>query len=244
MQIPKIVRVPVLPFGMVNCHLLIGAQGAILVDSGVPGSEPKVERVLKRNNLSFSDLKLIVITHAHTDHAGSAARLRTLSGAPIVGHIADLPYYVQEKPMTFCTTGPFGRFFVGTGLPSQPYEAFTPDILLKDEDQFDLRPYGIEGTVHHTPGHTAGSISIHLANKEAMVGDLIASGILLGGIVLVDRPTRPPFEDDPHAVAAQLENLLQAGMERFHMGHGGPLKVAAVKEHIISLRALPARTAK
>lgn len=146
--------------------------------------------------------------------------------------------------MTFCTTGPFGRFFVGTGLPSQPYEAFTPDILLKDEDQFDLRPYGIEGTVHHTPGHTAGSISIHLANKEAMVGDLIASGILLGGIVLVDRPTRPPFEDDPHAVAAQLENLLQAGMERFHMGHGGPLKVAAVKEHIISLRALPARTAK
>ena len=76
----EIVRMPILPFEMVNAHLIIGEAGCIVVDTGVPGSEHKIERVLAQRGLGLRDIKLIVVTHAHGDHAGSAARLRELSG--------------------------------------------------------------------------------------------------------------------------------------------------------------------
>jgi glyoxylase-like metal-dependent hydrolase (beta-lactamase superfamily II) len=74
----RVVRVPILPFGMVNCHLLMGPQGCVLVDAGLPGSQAKVRRMLQRHGLDYADIKLIVITHAHFDHAGSAYKLRQL----------------------------------------------------------------------------------------------------------------------------------------------------------------------
>lgn len=183
MPSPRIIRVPILPFGMVNCHLLVGAQGCVLVDAGLPGSERKIERALQRQGLGWQDLKLIVITHAHVDHAGSAARLRALSGAPIVAHAGDLDYYLQKKPMRFCATGWFGRLFLRMGLILQPYTPFTPDRLLQGGEALDLSPCGMHGAVRHTPGHTAGSLSVQLGSGDALVGDLLASGILLGGLV-------------------------------------------------------------
>ena len=239
----RIVRVSILPFGMVNCHLIIGQHGCVVVDTGLPGSTTKIGKALTRHGLSFADIRLIVITHAHVDHAGSGAELRELSGAPIVAHRGDLCHYTQEKPMTFCATGWFGRLFLKTGLIRQPYVPFVPDILLDHDARLDLAPYGIEGVVSHTPGHTDGSISIALAGNAAMVGDLIASGVLLGGLVRTGHAQRPPFEDDPRATAAALQGLVDAGVEHFYMGHGGPLPAAEVIRHARALRTLPARTA-
>ena len=235
---PHIVRVPILPFGMINCHLIIGEHGCVLVDTGLPGTEARIGQALARHGLSFAAIRLIVITHAHVDHAGNAARLRTLSGAPIVAHRADLPHYTQEVPMAFCATGWFGRLFLKTGLILQPYQPFIPDLLLSGDEHLDLAPFGFAGVVRHTPGHTAGSISIELASKAAMVGDLIASGVLLGGLVRTGHAKRPPFEDDPAATAAALQRLLDAGMEHFYMGHGGPLAAEEVSCHACKLREL------
>jgi glyoxylase-like metal-dependent hydrolase (beta-lactamase superfamily II) len=78
---PDIIPIPILPFGMVNAHLIRSEAGCILIDTGIPGSEHKIGRVLAKHGLSFRDIKLIVVTHAHTDHAGSAARLRELGRA-------------------------------------------------------------------------------------------------------------------------------------------------------------------
>jgi hydroxyacylglutathione hydrolase len=234
----EIVRVSIAPLGMVNCHIIIGPQGCVLVDTGLPGSSPKVERALYRHGLRLSDIKLIVVTHAHIDHAGSAAQLRAQTGAPIVAHAGDLDYYQQKQPMTFCATGWFGRAFLQTGLIRKPYVPFTPDIVLDEDDVLELKPFGVDGMVLPTPGHTCGSISVQLAGGDAMVGDLISSGILLGGIARSGKAKRPPFEDNPHVVAAQLESMLEAGSQRFFMGHGGPLKAGEVRRHVASLREL------
>lgn len=82
MSTSAIIRIPILPLGMVNAFLVRSASACILVDTGLPGSEHKIERALRRNGLGWRDIRLIVITLAHVDHAGSAARLRELSGAP------------------------------------------------------------------------------------------------------------------------------------------------------------------
>ena len=238
MTTPRITRIPILPLNMVNAHLVHGPRGCILVDAGLPGSEAQIGRALSRNGLSFGDIKLIVITHAHVDHAGAGHALRELSRAPIVAHVADAEHFSREVPMTFCPTGWAGRLFRKTSVPHTPYRSFTPDILLSGDDILDLARYGIAGNVRQTPGHTRGSISVELSGKHALVGDLVASGILLGGIMRNGRAIRPPFEDDPHAVGVALQCLLANGAEMFHMGHGGPLPASAVRRHAARLLSM------
>ena len=231
MTTQEIIRIPILPFSMVNAHLIKSNDGCILVDTGIPGSERKIERVLNQHNLSFKDIKLIVVTHAHTDHAGSAARMRELSGAPIMAHKDDVDFYSRRAPMTYCTTGWVGKLFLRTPAPHAPYTAFEPDILMAHSDTKTLLDFGIDGVVRHTAGHTPGSIAIELASEDALVGDLIASGILIGGIAFKGRAIRPPFEDQPQVVARELERIVQTGAKRFHMGHGGPLHATEVLRH-------------
>ena len=232
----SVVRVPILPLKIVNAHLVLGKDGCILVDAGLPGSASRVGRVLRKQGLDFTDIKSIVITHAHVDHAGGAAELREKSRAPIIAHRADLPYYRREKQMTFCPTGNIGRYFLETPLPHQDYKAFEPDVLLSNDQTYDLSEFGIEGTVRHTPGHTKGSISVVLDSSEALVGDLVASGILIGGVIRLRRAIRPPFEDDPERVREELNRLADSGITCFYMGHGGPLRAPEVRRHANSLR--------
>jgi len=234
----EIIRIPILPLGMVNAHLIRSAAGCILVDAGIPGSEGKIGKLLSRHGLSFQDIKLIIVTHAHTDHAGSAAGLRQLSGAPILAHQDDADFYNRKRPMTFCPTGPFGRLFLKTPLPHQPYAGFAPDILMKNGDSVNLQEFGVDGVVRHTAGHTPGSIAVELSSQDMLVGDLVASGILIGGIAFTGRATRPPFEDDPEQVAHELKRMVQTGAKRFHMGHGGPLAAAEVMRHATSLASI------
>lgn len=237
METPDIIRIPILPMSMVNAFIVRCASGAILVDTGLPRSTEAVLGALARIGLGPRELRLIVITHAHVDHAGGAARLRELSGAPVAAHRADLPFLAREAPMTFCPTGWFGRAFLRSGLMHEPYQGFAPDIVLDDDGgTMDLAGFGCRGLVRATPGHTAGSLSVELEGGDVLAGDLLASGLLLGGIALRGRPKRPPFEDDPGRVADALEGLLARGGQRFHIGHGGPLPAPAVQRHVRTLR--------
>ena len=237
----SVVRVPILPMHMVNAFVVFGPDGCIVVDAGVPGSEPRFERVLRTRGRGWSDVRLIVVTHAHVDHAGAAAALRARAGAPIAAHVGDVDHFRGDRPMHFCATGPFGRTFLRTGVPRRRYAPFEPDILLHSRDSFSLAPFGVDGRVVETVGHTAGSISVLLQGGEALVGDLLASGLLLGGIARRGRPKRPPFEDDPLAVARCLRHLLELRMHTFYLGHGGPLPAEAVRRHVSALEVVGRR---
>jgi glyoxylase-like metal-dependent hydrolase (beta-lactamase superfamily II) len=234
-----IIRIPILPYGIVNAYLVKSAEGCVLVDTGIPGSERKIAKVLAEHDLSFKDIKLIIVTHAHTDRAGSAARLRELSGSPILAHGDDADFYSRKVPMTYCPTGLVGKVFLKTPAPHQPYEGFVPDHLMKNGEMVNLSDFGVDGVVRHTGGHTPGSIVIELASQDVLVGDLVASGILIGGIAFTGRAIRPPFEDNPQIVARELKCIVQRGAKHFFMGHGGPLEAAEVMRHAMSLPERP-----
>ncbi|MDE2347103.1 MAG: MBL fold metallo-hydrolase [Gammaproteobacteria bacterium] len=242
MSATEIIPIPILPLGMVNAFLIRSEASCVLVDAGIPGSEGKIARVLNRHSLSFKDIKLVIVTHAHTDHAGSAARLRKLSGAPILAHKGDADFYSRKEPMRYCPTSWFGRIFVKTPVPHEPYEGFVPDMMMKNGDSVNLLDFGIDGVVRHTAGHTPGSIAVELESRDALVGDLIASGILLGGIAFKGRAIRPPFEDDPQTVSRELTRMVHGGAKRFYMGHGGPLEATEVMRHACSLSNVARRT--
>ena len=235
-DVTSIHTIPIFPLGMINAFLIVNSKGCILIDTGLPDTESKVERILKKLNLTFHDIKLIVITHAHIDHAGNTATIKSLSSAPVIAHEGDLPYFKGDKKMHFCSTGWFGWLFSKTGANQKPYKNFEPDILLSARTNLDLSSYGFEGEVIPTPGHTDGSISVVLGNKNAIVGDLVSSGILLGGIARTNKAKRPPFEDNPLQVSQELLSIADKGVETFFMGHGGPLPKKEVLRHIKKLK--------
>ncbi|WP_310620753.1 MBL fold metallo-hydrolase [Flexibacterium corallicola] len=220
---------------IINAFVIVSSESIVLVDTGLPNSHKKIGLFLKRQGLSYKDVDLIIVTHAHGDHAGNAKKLQELCQAPVLAHAVDLPYYLREKPMVYCPTGLFGKLLLKTGRPQTPYASFTPDILLQNDDRFALTEFGLDGTVFHTPGHTQGSLSVILSNRKVLAGDLVSSGILLGGIVRKDKAMQPPFEEDTERVAKELLCLLDCGMETFYLGHGGPLSSQEVKRHAETL---------
>jgi len=234
----RIRRVPIMRFGMVNAFVLQSDAGAILIDTGVPNSQNQVSAALGHLGLTLKDLKLIVVTHGHFDHAGGAAQIRKLSGAPVLIHEREAKYCAGEEKMKLCPTGWVGKLLYKSGAPQAPYDFFAPEITLNGDDRFDLKAYGLSGYITPTPGHTPGSVSVVMEDGQAFVSDLVASGLGLGGIIPTGVGKRPPFEEEPHVVARGLEELLSKGAQHFHLGHGFKLGRAAIERHIDELRKL------
>lgn len=227
----RIVTVPILPRNMLNSFILVGER-PVLVDSGMPGSAPKILAALAREGFAPSDVSLILITHRHVDHIGSAAALKRATGAPVAVHTLDADGLRHGDGGPRPPTGWGGRLFDLTGLPGASAEPCEPDIII--ERDFALNSYGVPGgIVLHTPGHTYGSVSALLPDSNVLAGDLAIGGILfLGGIMRLGHARKPPFEDDPLVVRQSLLQLLDRGASRFYVGHGGPLTAAAIRQYI------------
>jgi glyoxylase-like metal-dependent hydrolase (beta-lactamase superfamily II) len=157
--------------GTSNIFLLTSKKGMILIDAGWPGFEDRVVRLL--HQLHRTDLRLIIITHGHFDHYGSAAAIRRLTGAVIAIHKLD------ESFMAFGKT-PLGHkhgmgILAGTLLPIGEFfmqiEPTFANIVFNES--FSLSPYGIDGYVQHTPGHTYGSCSVIINNEIIFTGDVL-----------------------------------------------------------------------
>jgi glyoxylase-like metal-dependent hydrolase (beta-lactamase superfamily II) len=114
------------------------------------------------------------------------------------------------------------------------YPATDPTLLL--EDNQSLSPFGVDATVLHTPGHTAGSITLLTAEGDALVGDLIMGGYF-GGKLFPTRPGLHYFIQDMNELRASLRRVLDRSPRRIYPGHGGPLAPEAVARWLGSQRA-------
>src|SRR5580698_3154163 len=135
----------ILPVGPLQCNCSIlgdEASGeAIVVD---PGEDiPRIMALLAKHNLT---VKQILITHAHIDHIAGAAKLKKLTGAPILYNQRDLPLV----KMMDVQAG-----WLGMATP----EVHAPDDTLEDGRIIAIT--GITGNILHTPGHTQGSVCLH-----------------------------------------------------------------------------------
>ena len=240
MSLHRIVTVPILPLGMVNSFIIVGER-PVVVDSGIPGSAPKILAALAREGFAPSDASLILVTHRHVDHIGGAAALKRATGAPVAVHALDAEWLRRGEGGPRPATGWPGRLFDLTGFPARRAEPCEPDLVI--DGDFTLDGYGLPGgVVLHTPGHTSGSVSALLPDGDVLAGDLAIGGILIGGITRLRHARKPPFEDDPIMVRRSLIQLLDRGASRFHVGHGGPLTAAAIRTYIAREPRLTAST--
>lgn len=130
---------------------------AIVIDPG--DNIDEILAILARHGLT---LKNIVITHAHIDHIGGAARLRAATGAPVYMHRDDA--MLSEQLDAQAT-------WLGIETPENP----GIDTPAREGDI--LRAGGIEAHILHTPGHTPGSISLFIpAARKVIAGDTLFRG--------------------------------------------------------------------
>jgi len=202
------------PLKAFNSYLITG-QKHILVDPGPPGTAGELLQQLSRNRVSLGDIGLIVITHGHPDHFGSAYQLKEWTQAPLAIHELDSEY-------VHWGTAPTLKPVTRLGSIMKPFsklkaEAVEPDITLQDGDR--LGRYAGRGRVILTPGHTAGSISLLLPDGTCIIGDLLMGGLR------ASTPSYPRFAENLSEVRESLQRIVDAGATTLLAAHGGPFAV-------------------
>jgi hydroxyacylglutathione hydrolase len=205
-----------IPMGTSNAYLVANKGHAILIDAGMKKKEKKIIAALQRMNISPHDIKLIILTHTHYDHCGSLRTLKDITKARILVHEAEAGCLEQGYSTVPKGTMWFSKIMsaIGRTLAKKlvEYDPVAPDITISE--RFDLHGYGIDGYILPTPGHTAGSISVIIEERHALVGDALFN--------IFKHSVFPPYANDQEALLRSWGELLEIGCEYFYPGHGKP----------------------
>lgn len=198
--------------GRSNVFLVACGGECLLVDSGPGGRWKTLDRRLRR--LGVGRLAALVLTHAHYDHAGNAARLQEKYEAKVIAHIAEGPFLARGENNAVDGTNALTRLMVaGLGklfARRARYEPCRPDIQV--DPSFDLREFGFKADILHTPGHTPGSLSVIVDDEIALVGDAMF-GIFPGSVF-------PPYAMDAGELVRSWGKLLATKCRLYLPAHG------------------------
>lgn len=198
--------------GSAPAFLLVLQDGFTLIDTGMPGKTKSLISQLEENNYALSDLRMIVLTHCHTDHTGGVAELVKRSRAKLIAHQDEIPYILQNKPL------PANSLFqrVGFWIFDRIFKTHIDhvDVAVKDGDVIDALG-GLQ--VIHIPGHTPGSIALYQPERKIM---------FCGDIIFNERKiTLPPkfFNADTTQVQEAARRLVEYPIDIACVGHGEPI---------------------
>jgi hydroxyacylglutathione hydrolase len=206
----------ILPVGVLQCNCSIfgdeESHEAIVIDPG-----DNIEDILAILERHVLRVKSIVITHAHIDHIGGAAKLKAATGAPVLMNANDQELYDHLEVQA-------------SWLGMEPPARTAIDDAARDGDVLTLGP--AEFRVLHTPGHTQGSISLWIpAENKLIAGDTL----FRDSIGRTDLPG-----GNPRQILRSIEDkLLQLPEETVVVpGHGANTTIGREKERNPFLQSL------
>jgi glyoxylase-like metal-dependent hydrolase (beta-lactamase superfamily II) len=175
-----------------NYYLIDSKNGKLLVDCGWPGTLPKFSATLKRKGISLDEIKYLLVTHFHPDHAGLAQELKN----------QEIKLILPELQIDFIPQ--LTEFFKTKTYPYVEIEQNDNFILKLEESRQFLKGIGLDGEILHTPGHSEDSITLILDEGFAFTGDL-----------------HPSFMNvDDAKTLASWDNIHRHKIHRIFPGHG------------------------
>ncbi|MEO5894483.1 MAG: MBL fold metallo-hydrolase [Vicinamibacterales bacterium] len=236
-QLHGLLRVPIV---FVNAYLVDISPnqpdaGWFLVDTGLRSAGASLIRQAARQRYGpRSAPRGIVLTHGHFDHAGSAAILAEHWGVPLFAHSLELPYltgqsaYPPQDPTVGGALAMMSRAFPRGAMDVTNYLVPVSD---------DSLPFAAEWQVLHTPGHTAGHVSLWREKDRVLVaGDALATMNQESWTTTITMPRElrwppAPMTTDWDAATASIQRLAALRPHTVVAGHGLPI----VGEHVADL---------
>lgn len=179
-------------------YLITTPEGHILINSNLEASVPMIRQSVEQLGFTFTDIKVLLISHAHWDHNAGSARIRELTGAR---------YMVMEGDVPVITSGGKADFQYGTDS-SQHYAPAVVDRVLRDGDQ--VRLGGVVLTARLTPGHTRGCTTWALKvtdGGQSYDVVIVGSPNVNPGYQLIDNPLYPTIAADFEQTFRVLKSL-------------------------------------
>ena len=176
-------------------YLIVTPQGSILINTGYEFSVPDIRSRMKTLGFQFTNIKILLVTHAHSDHAAGMATMKKLTGAKMLA---------MEREAPLLESGGKTDYLFGSDGWFNPVKV---DRTFQDGGKIELA--GTELTAHLTPGHTKGSTSytLDIAEGGRTYHVLIANlGTINPGTVLLHNPDYPNIAGD----YAQTFRILRA----------------------------------
>jgi glyoxylase-like metal-dependent hydrolase (beta-lactamase superfamily II) len=204
--------------GVEYCYIIRG-DGTIMVDAGSSWQAARFGRAMETLSIDPRSIRLIVITHGHFDHIGSAKDIQEMTGAKIAMHHREkdwLEKSLKPLPPAVTTWGSIFKATMGVFLPLVKFPPTHVDVVLGD-DGLSLAEHGIPGRIIYTPGHSMGSMSVLLETGDAFVGDLA-----MNEFPLRLSPGLPIFAEDMQKVKESWRKLLGEGAKTVYPAHGKP----------------------
>ncbi len=179
-------------------YLVVTPRGLILINSSFEASVPLIKKSVEDLGFHFSDIKILLISHAHDDHCSGSANIVRLTGAK---------YYVMAGDVSVVESGGRTDFQYGA-QKSHHYPPAHVDRILHDGDTVSLG--GTVLTAHLTPGHTRGTTTWTLDEPQ---GSRFLHVVIVGspnvnpGYKLVGNKAYPQIAKDYKRGFAVLEKL-------------------------------------
>lgn len=134
------------------CYIIRTKRGEILLDTGYPDMAGQIEANIQKLGFKLSDVKILINSHAHIDHGGGMAALKSATGAKLAAMAEDAPYFESG--------GHHDVLFGDRNL----FPPVKVDRILQDGDTVKLG--GVILTAHLTPGHTPGNTTWTMDTKD------------------------------------------------------------------------------
>lgn len=217
MSAVKVLPIPVKMGPMtVMAYLLVGDR-VVIVDTGVGGQMERILARIAKEGREPADVSLILLTHGHGDHAGSAEALRQATGAPIAIGSGDQEKCVAGVDREMRGRGLAGRTLLNMIRRRQTKAGTTvggPTADITIDGEFPLAGYGVDAVAVPMPGHTRGSLAVFTAEGDALVGDLLG-----GGGRSRPEPKRGIFVCDEEAMDTSIRALVARQPRLTYTGH-------------------------
>jgi len=183
--------------GLAN-YLITTPQGHILINSDLDANVPLIRASVEKLGFKFSDVKILLISHAHWDHDAGSAMIKQITGAK---------YMVMDADVPVVESGGKADFQYGNS-PSSLYPPTKVDRVLHDNDEVTLG--GSVLVAHLTPGHTKGcttwTMKVSDRGKTYNVV-IVGSPNVNPGYKLVNNPLYPKIAEDYERMFRVLKSL-------------------------------------
>lgn len=230
------------PLSVSNVYLLRCQGGYLQIDTGYDRDYPIYRRNLERAGVRLDEIKYVLLTHHHDDHAGFLNDLARDAELTIIAHEQARGLLLTGKNDTTRGGGYVSkrarlvadikmRLDPRWTLTFPPFALRDNDWLIGGDDRQHLRDIGVAGQILYTPGHCIDHLALVMDNGDVYCGDAAASYPPLVGIQYC-----AVFMTDMEESYRSWQKMLEAGAQVIYPSHGRPFSANKLRQHMGCIR--------